>query len=41
MFTKFHAYAASAPGAPLEPFDFDPGSASRSSTIGLEYLQKT
>jgi uncharacterized zinc-type alcohol dehydrogenase-like protein len=25
MSTKFHAYAASAPHAPLEPFDFDPG----------------
>ena len=25
MSTKFHAYAASAPHAPLEPFTFDPG----------------
>jgi hypothetical protein len=25
MSTKFHAYAASAPRAPLEPFTFDPG----------------
>ena len=25
MSTKFHAYAASAPQAPLEPLNFDPG----------------